>query len=285
MYFLLLFQQLIASGTHIIAKSLTLEVSPPVVLLFRAMSVTILYLIVIAIGRKRFPKIERKDYLMLLGLGILNIPINQFLFLTSMKMTSAPNVALAYALTPAFVFLIGTIFYRDIATKLKVFGLTIAILGAGIIISEKGVDLYSEGFSGDILALLASLSWALYTVWGKKISMKYGAIYISGLTMIIGFLTYVPVFLALNVEWNIADISTKNWLQILYLGLITSGLSYAIWYYALTKIDASKVSVFNNLQPALTTLLSMFFFAFYPSVEFVIGASLIIVGVVVTQKG
>ena len=137
---------------------------------------------------------------------------------------------------------------------------------------------------GDILALIASISWALYTIIGKNLIRKYNPIYITGLTMIIGFLLYIPIFLSLDVQFEGINISTKNWFQFFYLGAFTSAIGYAIWYYALTKIDASKLSVYNNLQPALTAILALIFFGTPITLYFLFGGSLIVGGVFLTQR-
>jgi drug/metabolite transporter (DMT)-like permease len=133
--------------------------------------------------------------------------------------------------------------------------------------------------------LTASLSWAFYTIFGKNLTRRYGAIYITGLTMIIGFILYIPIFLMMPVQFEGVHISTVNWLQLLYLGAFSSAVGYAIWYYALSKIDASKLSVFNNLQPALTALLAFLFFGTNVTEYFLIGGTLIVAGVFLTQRG
>ncbi len=89
----------------------------------------------------------------------------------------------------------------------------------------------------------------------------------------------------LDIQFQNIHISNINWLQLVYLGTFTSAIGYAIWYYALTKIDASKLSVFNNLQPALTAILSLLIFGTPITLIFVLGGTLIIGGVFITQRG
>lgn len=282
---LVFIQQWLASGTHIVAKGLTKEVPPSVVLFFRSFVAASIYSLWMLLSPRKVKRIETRDWIWLFVLGALNIPINQYLFLMSIRLTSPPNVALAYALTPGFVLMIAMAFQGEKATGKKIAGIIIAIIGTGIVLFEKGVRFGSEGFWGDVLALLASISWAVYTVMGKKYSEKYGAIYTTGLTMITGFILYLPLFMALPDKINLGGISYVNWLQILYLGAITSGMAYAIWYYALKKSDASKVSVFNNLQPIFTTILSIIFFGFGLTLPFISGSLLIIFGIILTQRG
>lgn len=280
----MLLQQLIASGTHIIGSSLTKQVHPSVALFFRSIVVCVVYGIFFLSFRKYVKKIEKKDYWVILIMGLFNIPLNQFLFLSSLERTSAPNVALAYALTPAFVLIIAAIFLKEKLRLLKTLGIIIAIAGTVIMISKEGFNFSSRTFQGDLLALTASLSWAIYTIIGKPISQKYGGVYANGLAMFTGTLLYQPIFLLHPVEIELASISILNWLQIFYIGAITSGAAYAIWYYALTKIEAGKVAVFNNIQPIFTTLLALWILGQDLNPNLYIGGSLIIFGVYLTQK-
>lgn len=285
MYLLLVLQQLIASGTHVLAKSVTMELPPATVLLYRALLAAGIYGAYILIKKKQLKPLEKQDWWKFLLLGIINIPINQFLFLTGVQLSSPPNIALAYALTPAFVLIIATVFLREAINWKRTLGIGIAIGGTVMILAEKGFDFSSDSFLGDLMALTASFSWAIYTILGKTLSRKYGAAYMTGMAMIMGLLSYIPIYFIHPAEFVFTAITGVQWLQIFYLGAITSAVGYALWYLALTKIDASKVSVFNNIQPIFTTILTMIFFAYSPSLIFMLGGLLIISGVIITQKG
>lgn len=278
-------QQFIASGTHLVAKSVTNTVQPEVVLLLRTSIATLLYIIWLSFTPKRVKKIKKSDIPYFILIGALNIPINQFLFLSGVELTTAPNVSLAYALTPAFVFIIAATFLKEKFTKLKTLGIVLAIAGAVVVVSEKGFDFSSDSLRGDIMVLIASFSWALYTIFGKRLTRTYGAIYTTGLAMGIGLVLFVPVFLISGAQLDPINIPTMNWLQIIYLGAVTSGLGYALWYIALEKIEASKLAVFNNLQPVLTTVLAFAIFGTMPTLFFIMGGVMIIAGVIITQKG
>lgn len=284
-YLLLLLQQLIASGTHIVAKTLTTEVPPPVALFYRALIVSTLYSFVLLYKKDTFSKVEKKDWLRFVIIGMLNIPINQFLFLSSLELTEAPNVAFAYSLVPAFVLIISVSFFKERTTKLKLLGIAIAVIGTVLLLLNKGFDINNLSTKGDILALVASLSWAFYTILGKQLAEKYGAIFTTGMAMVIGLILYLLVFHFHPVQYSLSDISLKNWGQIFYIGAITSGVGYTLWYYALQKIEASKVSVFNNIQPVLTTILAFFILDNVINANFVIAGVLIIAGVIITQRG
>ena len=278
-------QQLIASSTHIVAKGITTDVEPAVVLLFRALIATSVYFIYLSIRKSSWKQIEPRDWWYVALLGILNIPINQFFFLIGISYTSAPNVSLAYALTPVFVFIIAAIFLKERVSALKIIGIAVAVAGAIVLLSEKGFNFSSDSMKGDIFALLASLSWGLYTIIGRNFSRKYGAIYSTALSMASGTFFFIPVFLVFGGSINFAQITVLNWGQIIYLGAITSGLGYGLWFYALKRMEASKLSVFNNFQPALTAILAFLIFGTQVTPYFLVGGTMIVIGVVLTQKG
>jgi len=254
-------------------------------LFFSVLIVSSVYFIVFSIFYFFTKKIEKKDWCIFILIGLLNIPLNQFLFLNALERTSAPNVALEYALTPAFVLIIARIFLKERLSKLKTIGVSVAIGGTIIILSEKGFDFSSQSFIGDCLGLCASFSWALYTIVGRKQSQKYGGVFSTGVSMLTGTLLYLPIFYFLDTVIVLDSIIIVNWMQILYLGIMTAGVGYAIWYYALSKMEAGKVAVFNNIQPVFTTILATIFLSHLPSLGFSIGGVLIISGVILTQKG
>ena len=284
-YLLLLLQQLIASGTHIVAKTLTAEIPASVALFYRVLLVSLLYAVILLFKLDMFKKVTPKDWMIFLFVGFLNIPINQYLYLVSLELTEAPNVAFAYSLVPAFVLIIAVSFFKEKTTKLKLVGIAVAVIGTVLLLLNKGFDINNLSTKGDILALLASLSWALYTILGKPLVQKYGAFFTTGVAMIFGLFFYIPIFHFLPVHYSMSDISARNWWEIFYLGAITSGVGYTIWYYALQKIDASKVSVFNNIQPILTTILAYFILDNAINANFVVAGVLIIAGVIITQRG
>ena len=285
MYFILFIQQLIAASTHVVSKSLTATIDPSVLLMFRALIASLIFSVWILLKRKKLPKIERKDIFTFLILGILCVPLNQYLFFISINLTTPANVALAYALCPAFVLIMEILYLKTKSSALKITGILIAFAGAFLIFFERGIDFSSEYFLGNIIALTAAFAWAIYTIIGKKVIYKYGATYSTGLALIIGYLFYLPIYAIWGDRETISNIQSIDWVKIAYLGAFTSVVGYALWFWVLKKLDASKLSVFNNLQPILTTTLAALFLTQTFTIPFIVGGIIAISGVIMTQKG
>ena len=283
-YFVLFFQSLIASGTHIVAKLVVTEIEPVTLTMLRSI-MAMIGLIIIAVVRKTSFAFEKKDYKRLLFLSILAIPINQFLFLSAMKLTTPANAALLYATTPALVLLLSLISGNERISWKKGSGVVIAFCGVLLLIFQHGIDLHSDYTIGNLLLVVAVIAWALYTVGGRSLILKYGAFPTSAATMIVGTILFLPIGLVRTLQFDFTTIDLRHWGGLFYLSIGTSIFAYFLWYYALGRVQASKVAIFTNLQPILTTVLAVVLLGQALTVPFIIGGVIALSGVVLTQFG
>ena len=84
---------------------------------------------------------------------------------------------------------------------------------------------------------------------------------------------------------DVMNITSTLWLEILYLGLLASCVNYALWYYALGKLETSKVAIFQNLQPVLTTIIALILGKVFLTPELFGGGALALIGVLLVEKG
>ena len=287
-YFFLILQQLIGSSTHIIAQTASHAVPPGVILLFRSGGASILFLPILFATERRwniFARIEREDFGRLFLVGMLNVPMNQLLYLHGVKYTTPANAALLYAMTPALVFILTLMIHSERPSGRKIIGIAMAFIGAAIIMFERGASLQSEHTVGNILIFIAVIAWSLFTMLGRPLVLKYGAVYITALNMIIGTLLYLPFGLLTTSMSDVAAISSNSWIEIAYLAAIASVLNYILWYSALAKLETTKVAIFQNLQPVMTTILAMMLGRVFLTDQLVGGGVLTLLGVLVVQFG
>lgn len=282
-YVILVLQILLSGGTHVVAKAATDSVPPVVLTFLRTLISSSLYLAYIIYARLPF-KYRGKDLVFISFLGLISVPINQFIFLYGIKRTTATNAALLYSLTPVIVMFISHFYLKEKITLTKSLGALMALTGVIIIVAEKGISLGLTYIKGDLLIFSAVIAWALYTVLGRKLVVKYGAINTTIYSALIGSLAFSPFGIAASVNYRYSTISSITWIEIFYLGVITSVVGYVLWYYALSKIEASKVAVFTNGQPIATAILSAIFLGQEISLTFIIGATITICGVLITQQ-
>jgi drug/metabolite transporter (DMT)-like permease len=283
-YILIFTQVLLASGTHLVAKAVVGDVEP-VTLTFLRTCVSTVALGAIFIIREKRIKIRREDYGMMLWLSFIVIPINQFFFLYGIKFTTAANAALLYATTPVLVLIFSHFMLGDKMTRRKVAGVLIAFCGVVLVVFERGVN-FSSGYTyGNVVMFIAVIAWSLYTIQGKPMVVKYGAFHVASLSMIGGSILFLPLGVYGFAHFDLSTLTALHWQGILYLGLGTSVISYFLWYYALGKIETTKVAIFANAQPIVTSILSYFLLHQAFSVQFVFGGVVTLAGVLLTEVG
>ena len=285
-YFYLFLQQMIGSTTHIVAQDASEHVQPGLLLLLRAVGASLVFLMILFATEKRwniFHRIAREDIGRMVLLGLLNVPLNQLLFLNGIKFTTPANSALLYAMTPAMVFLFTSILHSERPSLKKGIGIAIAFVGVGTIMFERGAELRAEHTMGNILIFIAVMAWSLFTMLGRPLVLKYGAVYVTAVNMIIGTIIYIPIGLLTSNVSAISAISSVSWSEVAYLALISSVLNYVLWYLALSKLEATRVAVFQNLQPIMTTVMAIYLGSAVLTGQFLGGGLMALAGVLIVE--
>lgn len=281
-YVYLVLQQIIASTTHIVGKVVVGRVDPILVVALRS-SIAAIVLLVYVRMRHTWHVLKRQDYRRFFVLGLISVPVNQYAFLYGLKYTTPANAALLYALTPALVVLAQKLVLREQVRPRRLVAVAIAFVGVVVILLDKGVDLAPDYTFGNIIIFLAVIAWAAYTLMAKSFIVRYGAVESTALAMAAGALLTLPLLAAQPEAIGHSTLDLTGWLGILYLGGVTSTVGYALWYIALGKIPASRVAVFQNIQPVLTAVMSIVILGQGITPHFILGGIITLVGVLLTQ--
>ncbi len=273
-----------SAGTYIAAKQALGELSAFELALVRFTCSGVIYAALLWRWR---PQVDRDDLLPLIVLGAVAVPLNQGLFLLGLARSSPGHAALMYALTPIFVFLIARARLGEPASFAKLAGIAIAFGGVLVVLLARGLMAFRGHGSpllGDLLILGAVAAWAVYAVWGKPYAERYGAVTFTGLSLGFGTLLYLPIGLATSQARDFARLSAGGWTAVLYLVVVTSVVSYVIFYWAMARVEASRVAIWANAQPVLTAVLAWAAYGERLSGPFVAGGAMVLAGVVLTTR-
>ena len=284
-YLLLGFITLAQCLTPIFAKISVVEISPISLGFLRFGCASILFYITLKIRNGNL-KFDRKDYPMLILLGILCIPVNQFFFLTGIKLSRASHSGIIYSLNPVFAYIIAITRKNEKFYLSKLIAIFLTVIGIFFVffdnISKTNPDMKVIG--GDILLIIAVFSFSLYLTLGKNLIDKHGALKVSTFAFLAGSILYIPFFLADMHNLSFADLSYKGIIGYLYLTIIVSFLAYFVWYYILKTIEVSKVTTFSNISPLLTVIFSVIFLSEHLTIYLIFGGILTVIGVITMHK-
>jgi drug/metabolite transporter (DMT)-like permease len=285
-YFLILLMVLGWAFNFIVAKW-TLRELPPFALLFLRVFVANLMLLAIYFGSRQYRRrpLRRGDWRWFALLGFFGIAMNQTGFTVGINYTVVPHSALIIATTPVYVLLLAARMRQEAMTLPKVAGILLSFVGVLILTLEHGMDLRSPTFLGDLITWGGSLSFALYAVYSKHVAERYDTLTLTTFIYVFGLCVVTPLagWQLWDVEWH--AITWHGWLGAFYMAAVASVMGYIIFYYALTKISATRVIVFTYLQPVLATVLSILLLGDHLSPHLLGGGALVLGGVFLAERG
>ncbi len=164
-------------------------------------------------------------------------------------------ISVVSGLVPLMTALLSAIFLGERSLtfgKLLSYGMGI---GGLIIIFGSALQISLNAALGIGALLISTFIQATSSVWIKRISAQLPALtQVSG-----GLLIALPLYL---ITWLIIDkgqlpssLSVINIASILYLGVIATTLGFIFYYYLLTHLTATRVSLINLISPILALLL------------------------------
>lgn len=227
---------------------------------------------------------SRRDVIALLGLGVLGNGLYQYFFVEGIARTSATDAALVVAASPAFIAIIGRIRGVERAGLSRVVGILLSLAGIAFVV--LGSSEASHGVSsvpGDLLVLVGSLAWALYTVLLKPYTERVPGLQLSALTMVGGAVPLALVALPQLTQAAWGSMPGLGWAAMLYSGLFALVLAYLFWYRGVRVIGPTRSAIYSNLQPVIAVLFAWVMLGERPTVWQGVGTACIMASLLLTR--
>jgi len=272
------------SANYIVGK-IALREFPPLLLCGLRICLAGLFMLPLYAMQSRPASWKRQDLPMLLFLGVCGVTANQLFFIIGLSRTSVVHSVLIIAMTPIFVLLIAAIIKQEEITVRKAAGMLIAVIGVGILNALPPSTGANATIAGDLFSVLAAVTFAMFTVLSKKVSLRHSSITVNTFAYVAGAIALAPVVIWRGRNFSFGEVSVTAWSSVLYMALFPSVICYLIYYYALSHISASRVSAFSYLQPVVATLLAALTLGERVTLPLVAGGAVIFSGVYLTERG
>jgi len=227
-----------------------------------------------------------RDELTFLGLGLMG---GSLYFLTeNMALMYSPssNVSILVSSCPMITALIVGIFYRSERIHRKQFlGSVVAFVGMVLIVLNGQLILHLSPL-GDMLALGAAITWALYSLLMKLVMGRYSNELITRKVFFYGLLTILPYFLfvsPLNHDLSLLS-QPKILYNLLFLGLLASTGCYLLWNWVMKQLGAVRATNCLYLQSLVTMLVAHLILGERITWMAIAGTFLLIFGMIRTQQ-
>lgn len=244
-------------GTTFISTKILLEVTSPIEILFLRFTIGLIVLLAV------YPHIlkvkEKKQELSFAAAGLCGVTLYYLLENIALTYTFASNVGVIISVAPFFTAIFAHMFFDGEKLRVQFFiGFAVAVAGI-FLISFNGSNNLQLNPSGDILAVLAAVVWAAYSVLTKKISsFNYNTIQSTRRIFFYGLVFMIPALLIFDFRPNINQmIQPVNLFNILFLGLGASALCFVTWNSAVKILGAVKTSAYIYMVPVITVVTSV----------------------------
>lgn len=246
----------------------------------------------------------------------------QYLFLMAVSRTTSANVALIMATVPMWTALGARLFLKEILPAMAWVGLFIAFAGTMIVTVQKQVTPVAEvtssevavsqttakvsklipgpiidevksrqsdlnaatRFAGNMIALLAALTWASGTVFSRPVLKLISPVQLAACSATIG-LPFHVLFAWPTLALSMPLLQeTSLQLCVLYSGILSTGLALAMWSYGVKHAGAAQATMFQNLSPIIAIVSAWLWRGESISIAQTIGGAMIISGLVIMRR-
>ena len=215
--------------------------------------------------------------------GGLFFGIDIALWNTSLLLTSAATATLLANNSPLWVGLASFILFRERLSARYWLGLALALGGMMWLV---GGDAFRHlGLNpGNLLAVAASVFYAAYLLTAHRARVRVDLPTFMGLSALASIATLLVLNLAMGT--TLTGFSSRAWMALLGLGLISQLGGWLAINYALGHLRAAPVSVCLLAQTVVTALVSMPLLGEYLRANQISGGVLVLAGIYfVTQRG
>lgn len=224
---------------------------------FRVVGAGILFWITSAFTKKEH--VESRDKLLFIFAALFGLVLNQCCFTIGLSMTSPINASIVTTSMPIFAMILSAVILKEPITGKKAVGVLAGCCGALMLImaSASGTDARSGETEGDVLCMLAQLSFALYLSLFRNLVRKYSLFTVNKWMFLYASLMVSPLAMSHveNIQW--ADVPVKTWLESAYVVVVGTYLSYILMMNGQKTLRPTVVSVYNYVQPIVSVAVSL----------------------------
>ncbi|AFY92114.1 EamA family transporter [Chamaesiphon minutus] len=215
----------------------------------------------------------------ILLLGSLNIGLFQALLFIAAYRLPGGVAATAGAIQPLLVGVFSWIILQEKPSKRSIVAGIAGLVGVGLLVISPAAKLDPIGI---VTAIGGAATMGLGTVLIKRWQRPVSLLVFTAWQLTVGGLVLLPI--ALAIEGPIAQISTTNLFGFVYLGVVGTGIAYALWFRGIDKLNASAVSYLGLMSPVVATLIGFVFLnqSFTPIQ--LIGMAIVLISIVLGQQ-
>ena len=250
---------------------------PPILFVTWRFGTGALILLAFAYWRK-IPLPDKKFLPWIFLTGLLMIVLNNIAAQIGMQTISAGMAAVLNYTAPLWTAILAHFTLNERLTRLKCFGIFLAILGLYVLMGLQGVEDLKAAF----IIIAGAIIMAVSNIIVKLRLSKCDMVQLTTWQMIFGaivLVTYTSLVPQGEINWCLTAV-----LCVIYNGALASALAFFLWNYVLTHIEASSASIATLVAPVVGVLGGVVILGEPFTVQIVVGMILIFAGILIAVR-
>jgi len=287
-YIFLILATLFWSGNFIVGKAASLFEIPPFTLNFYRW--TFAWLILAPFTLKEI--VAKKNYILeniklIVILGITSITIFNSIVYYSLNFTQVISGVLMISTIPVMIIIFCWLFKIEKTNIYQILGIIFSLSGVIVIITKANFNLLVNlNFNkGDLWMVVAMFSWAMYSALLRKKKLEISQLSLLQTIISAGLIFLLPAYLIELALGYKANIHLPFILTLTYVVLFPGLASFIFWIKGIAMIGSNRAGIFLHLMPIFSTIMAILIFKEKFMFFHLVGAVLIITGIVLSSKG
>lgn len=247
---------------------------------WRLVIASLVLVVIILASRKSFRWSPIRNHFGRVGvLGVL-LGLHFILFVSAVLDTSIINATMLVNTTSIWAMIVSTLIFKLKPSRNALIGIIVSFLGVTIITYGDAVPgAWTIQLKGDLEAVMAAVLAAFYLNYGRETRQKSQ---ITPLMLTIYLFSSLTVLIisAGTVQSFVFPPQASQILPLVGLAILPTAVAHSFYFSSLSHLKSFETAAMALLEPVGATLLGLVIFAEVPKPIFVLGAALILAGIV-----
>ncbi|HCB99918.1 MAG TPA: EamA family transporter [Ruminococcaceae bacterium] len=242
--------------------------------------------------KKQSYHLSLRDFLFLAFTGFICVVVSMIFYQMAIVYLQAAVVAVLFCCNPVFVVIFAFLLLHNKIYRHTIISLIISIAGIIVIMNPFHMTGNPIGF---VFLILSTITFAFYSVIGRKRSSKFGGLALTCFSFLFGsielliliLITNIPVVARFFSLTNLKLFSSIPIIQginlhslpaLLFAGILVTGIGYTTYFLSIEATSNITASIAFFIKPALAPILAFIFINESLTLTMIVGISLIIIG-------
>ncbi len=244
-------------------------------------------LYIIFFSFKGFKLPSREQFIQFTWMGVVMFVISNGFSVWSVKYVPSGLGAVIGAISPIWIAIFSVLLFKETRLNLMtILGFLLGFAGILVIFYDYLDAIFNSEFSlGIVMGIIATMTWALGTIYTVKHAKILNPYYSLGWQMLISGIILTAISGLSGQSVPLIEIPDTAWYAILYLIVIGSIITFAAFIYSLKRLPAAQASVYAYINPIVAVIIGALLNREKLNAWIAIGTVVTLIGVYLVNTG